>query len=109
MNEIIKFVPLDGPKTGLVVACASDIKPEKVQWLWQDRFPLGKCTLVAGEGGLGKSMGLAWIASTISRGGEWPCQEGQPPCGSIIILSAVDDAADTIVPRLMAADADCSK
>jgi len=30
-------------------------------------------------------------------------------CGSIIILSAEDDAADTIVPRLIAADADCSK
>jgi hypothetical protein len=66
---------------------------------------LGKCTLVAGEGGLGKSMVLSWIAATVSRGGEWPCQEGQPPCGSIIILSAEDDAADTIVPRLMAADA----
>ena len=66
---------------------------------------MGKCTLVAGEGGLGKSMVLSWIAATVSRGGEWPCQEGQPPCGSIIILSAEDDAADTIVPRLMAADA----
>jgi hypothetical protein len=40
----------------LVVARASDIKPKKVQWLWQERFPLGKCTLTAGEGGLGKSM-----------------------------------------------------
>jgi len=50
-------------------------------------------------------MVLSWIAATVSRGGEWPCQEGQPPCGSIIILSAEDDAADTIVPRLMAADA----
>ena len=35
--------------------------------------------------------------------------KGQSRCGSVIILSAEDDAADTIVPRLMAADADCSK
>lgn len=72
-------------------------------------MPLGKCVLVAGEGGLGKSMVLAWVAATISRGKEWPCGEGHARPGSVIILSAEDDAADTIVPRLIAADADCSK
>jgi putative DNA primase/helicase len=65
--------------------------------------------LVAGEGGLGKSMLLSWIAAAVSQGKEWPCGEGWSRCGSVIILSAEDDAADTIVPRLMAADADCSK
>ncbi len=99
----------DGTKGQLVVACASDIKPKKVQWLWQERLPRGKCVLVAGEGGLGKSMVLAWIAATVSRGGEWPCDEGQSSLGSTIILSAEDDAADTVVPRLMANNADCSK
>jgi hypothetical protein len=105
----IELVPLETFNSTLVVTCASEIKPEKVQWLWQERLPRGKCTLVAGEGGLGKSMVLAWIAANVSRGREWPCQEGFSPCGSVIILSAEDDAADTIVPRLMAADADCSK
>ena len=70
----------------LVVRCAADIEPEKVDWLWEQRLPLGKCTLVAGEGGLGKSMVLAWIAATVSRGGDWPCGEGLSPCGSVIIL-----------------------
>jgi AAA domain-containing protein len=93
----------------LVVRCAADIEPKKVDWLWEQRLPLGKCSLVAGEGGLGKSMVLAWIAATVSRGGDWPCGEGQSPCGSVIVLSAEDDAADTIVPRLIAAHADCSK
>jgi putative DNA primase/helicase len=65
--------------------------------------------LVAGEGGLGKSMLLAWIAAAVSRGKEWPCGEGQSRRGSVVILSAEDDAADTIVPRLMAADADRTK
>jgi RecA-family ATPase len=94
---------------GLAIKCAADIKPEKVHWLWEQRLPLGKCVLVAGEGGLGKSMVLAWLAATVSRGGEWPCREGHSSCGSVIILSAEDDAADTIVPRLMAAGADRSK
>lgn len=60
----------DCTKGQLVVARASDIKPKKVKWLWQERLPRGKCVLVAGEGGLGKSMVLAWIAATVSRGGE---------------------------------------
>jgi putative DNA primase/helicase len=97
------------PKNPLVIARASTIKPERVDWLWPDRLPCGKCVLVAGEGGMGKSMALAWVAATVSRGSEWPCKEGQSPCGSVIILSAEDDPADTIVPRLMAADADCDK
>jgi hypothetical protein len=68
----------------LVITRASDMKPERVRWLWPDRFPLGKCTLIAGEGGLGKSMVLAWIATTVSKGGAWPCSEGESPKGSII-------------------------
>ena len=112
MNDtIIKLVPLNDlpEESRLVVKCAADIKPEKIDWLWEQRLPLGKSVLVAGEGGLGKSMVLAWIAATVSRGKDWPCAEGQSRCGSVIILSAEDDAADTIVPRLMAAGADCSK
>src|SRR5262249_18103468 len=112
MNDnIIKLVPRNemAEETRLVVKCAADIKPEKIDWLWDERLPLGKCVLVAGEGGLGKSMLLAWIAAAVSRGKEWPCGEGQSRRGSVVILSAEDDAADTIVPRLMAAEADCSK
>jgi len=106
-----KRVALDAlpQETRLVVKCAADITPEKLDWLWEQRLPLGKSVLVAGEGGLGKSMVLAWISATVSKGGEWPCEEGRSRCGSVIILSAEDDAADTIVPRLIAAGADRSK
>jgi putative DNA primase/helicase len=110
-DNVTRLVPLHElpDESRLVVNCAANIKPAKIDWLWEQRLPLGKCVLVAGEGGLGKSMVLAWIASTVSRGKEWPCGEGQSRCGSTIILSAEDDAADTIVPRLLAADADCNK
>src|SRR6185437_6652831 len=47
----------------LVVRCAADIKPEKVDRLWEQRLPLGKCVLVAGEGGLDKSM--VWPGSLL--------------------------------------------
>jgi hypothetical protein len=62
--------------------------------------------MIVGEPGLGKSQLTAFMASAITTGGHWPCNEGQAPLGSVIILSAEDDAADTIRPRLDAAGAD---
>jgi len=61
--------------------------------------------MIAGDPGLGKSLLTLHIASTVSRGGNWPVDVGRSPLGSVLIVSAEDDAADTIVPRLMAAGA----
>jgi hypothetical protein len=94
----------------LVARNASDIVPEKVEWLWSGRLARGKHTCIAGEPGTGKSqVGVAIIAA-VTTGGEWPCGEGRSPViGNVIILSAEDGAADTIVPRLMAAGADLAR
>jgi AAA domain len=89
----------------LVSRCAADITPEAVRWLWPGRVAIGKQTLVAGEAGLGKSqIGIAMTA-VVTMGGPWPCCEGCGPLGNVIVLSAEDGAADTIVPRLVAAGA----
>jgi len=90
----------------LVSQCAADIKPEPVEWLWPGRIPVGKQTLIAGEPGLGKSQVLIAAAATVTTGGAWPCGEGRAPLGNVIILQAEDGAADTVIPRLMAAGAD---
>jgi putative DNA primase/helicase len=90
----------------LVTRCAADIAPEPVSWLWPGRVALGKLTLFAGEAGLGKSQVAIAITAAVTTGGLWPCNEGRALLGKVIILSAEDDAADTIVPRLMAAGAD---
>jgi putative DNA primase/helicase len=93
----------------LVVQTASDITPVAVNWLWPGRLARGKTTLIGGDPGLGKSQLSTFIAATISHGGSWPCNEGSAPKGSVIVLCAEDGLADTIVPRLMAAGADCRK
>lgn len=93
----------------LVSRCAADIVPEKIEWVWPGRLARGKHTCIAGEPGTGKSqLALAMIAA-VTTGGQWPCGEGKAPVGSAIILSAEDGAADTIVPRLLAAGADLSR
>src|SRR5215831_11909917 len=93
-----------GPE--LIARCAADVKPEPVEWLWPCRVALGKLTLIAGEAGLGKSQLSIALAAAVTTGGEWPCREGRAPQGSAVILSAEDGAADTVIPRLMAAGAD---
>ena len=58
---------------------------------------------------MGKSQVAVDLAATVTTGGAWPCGEGHAPLGNVIILSAEDDAEDTIVPRLMAAGADLQR
>lgn len=96
--------------TGAVLRRVSDIPAQELQWLWPGRIPLGKLTLFAGDPGLGKSFVALDIAARVTRGEKWPDGEqcnGGP--GSVIVLSAEDDPADTIRPRLEAAGADLTK
>jgi putative DNA primase/helicase len=88
---------------------AADIPPQKVEWLWNGRLARGKHTAIAGEPGTGKSQVTIFAAAAITTAEEWPCGEGRAPLGDVIILSAEDGAADTIVPRLMAAGADLKR
>jgi putative DNA primase/helicase len=89
----------------LIVHRASDIAPEAIEWAWPGRIAVGKLTLIAGDPGLGKSNIAAAIVGAVTAGLAWPCGEGDATPGSAIMLCAEDGAADTIVPRLLAAGA----
>jgi hypothetical protein len=93
-------------RSELIAQRADDVSPEPIEWLWPRRIAIGKQTLIAGEAGLGKSQILSAMAAAVTTGGDWPCAEGRAPLGNVIILSAEDGIADTIVPRLMTAGAD---
>ena len=92
----------------IVYECAAKIAPEPVQWIWPGRIPRGKLTLLGGDPDQGKTLTALTIGATITQGGKWP-DGSSAEVGNIVILSAEDDAADTIIPRLMAAGADKSK
>jgi putative DNA primase/helicase len=89
--------------------CMADVAPEPVRWLWPGRIALGKLSLLAGQPGLGKSFLSLDMAARVSRGDGWPCDGGAAEPGGVVLLSAEDDVADTIVPRLIAARADRSR
>ena len=88
----------------------SEVTPQRIEWLWPGRFALGKLTLLSGDPGLGKSFVTLDMAARISNGVPWPDSPTVPnPRGSVVLLSAEDDLADTIRPRLDAAGADVER
>lgn len=102
----------DSPKTSgaPIIVELADVKPEPVSWLWPGRIALGKLSLIAGDPGLGKSFLTLDIAARVSRGAQWPDRRGETnPAGGVVLLSAEDDPADTIRPRLDAAGADVTR
>ena len=87
----------------------SDVRPERVDWLWPARMPLGKVTILDGDPGLGKSTIALDLAARVSRGLPMPgVSAGRRPAG-VVLLSAEDGLADTIRPRLDAAGADVAR
>jgi hypothetical protein len=96
-----------------VLKLLSDVKPEPVRWLWPQRVPLGKLTVIAGDPGLGKTFLTHDMAARVSAGLDWPATDqgashDRHP-GDVVLLSAEDGLADTIYPRLQAAQADLTR
>src|ERR1700677_1206226 len=77
-------------KRRLISHRASDLKPEKLVWVWPGRIPEGKLVLLGGPPGLGKSQLTACMAAVVSNGGSWPCGEGSTLPGDVIFMSAED-------------------
>ena len=92
----------------LHVRCAANIEPEETSWLWPERFPLGKLSLIVGDPESGKSLFCAWMAATVSSGKDWP-DHTSPSAGKVIILQCEDDVAETVVPRIIQYGADLPK
>ncbi|MBN1460973.1 MAG: AAA family ATPase [Armatimonadetes bacterium] len=85
------------------------VKPELVSWLWPGRIPFGKLSILDGDPGLGKSTVALDIAARVSRGLAMPDGTGGAEPAGVVVVSAEDGLADTIVPRLIAAGADLER
>ncbi|MFZ4699971.1 MAG: AAA family ATPase, partial [Candidatus Methylumidiphilus sp.] len=101
------------PETGsaphAAYRCCSDIKPERIDWLWPGRIVSGAFNLIAGNPGLGKGQITCSMASIVTRCGTWPIDGSRCERGSVIMICPEDSAATTIVPRLTAAGADLDR
>lgn len=98
------------PGSQPVLVQLSNIAPTPVRWLWPQRIPLGKLTLLVGDPAVGKSLLCLDLAARVSAGIPWPdSPESSNQPGGVVLLSAEEDLADTIRPRLDAAGADHSR
>lgn len=91
---------------GLV--CAADVQPETVSWLWKQWMPAGKLVVLDGNPGCGKTTIAIDLVARLTTGRAMPDGEPMEPA-SALYLSTEDGAADTIRPRLDAAEADVGR
>jgi hypothetical protein len=98
-----KLEAVIAPTRSIQIINASDVVPRQATFLWYPYLPIGKVVIVAGAPGNGKSQLAALIAGLASRGA-LPGNINEP--SRTLMMCAEDDLSDTVVPRLMAVNAD---
>lgn len=93
----------------LKIISMDEVAVEEVEWLWYPYIPYGKLTIIHGDGGEGKTTLILRLAALLSRGEKLPCDDTAREPIKIIYQTAEDGLGDTIKPRLLAGDADCSQ
>ncbi len=96
------------PHDGVMLTCGDTLTPEPVRWLWPGWLALGKLAILAGAPGTGKTTAALSMAATVTTGTHWP-DGTRALLGDVLVWSGEDDAADTLLPRLLAAGADKSR
>jgi hypothetical protein len=91
---------------GLELVDLDTIEPKEQTWLWNKRIPKRGVTIVAGDGGVGKSVMVVDICTRVTTGTEFP--DGSP-CrkGRVLLFNAEDDPETVLRPRFDAHRADC--
>jgi hypothetical protein len=84
----------------------SAVAAERLEWLWEGRFPLKMTLTLVGQGGVGKSMLTEMIAARVSTGRDYPDgAKNTLPVADIIMMNNEDSPSRSIRPRLEAAGA----
>ena len=94
----------------LVTTSLDSVKSKPVRWTVPDWIPQGKCVLLAGDGGIGKSSISTHLAACFSTGRPAFGLEYKAPAPFKTLFFALeDDPADTMKPRVQAEGGDCSR
>lgn len=100
---------MEDQKIELKIINMADIQSQEIEWLWYPFIPYGKLTIIQGDPGDGKTTLVLNLAAKLSKGIglDEDMQVSEPM--NIIYQTAEDGLADTVKPRLEAADADVRK
>jgi hypothetical protein len=81
----------------------ADVEYSAVEWLWDKWIPFETMTVIAGDGGKGKSTWVTHLVGKATRGE----LTGTPE--SVLLINAEDSDSKVVKPRLLASEADMSK
>jgi hypothetical protein len=62
----------------IISICMADVEREELKWMWFPYIPLGKCTVIDGDPGQGKSFLCTEIAARLSQGEKLPGMSKKP-------------------------------
>ena len=91
--------------TELKMIHLSEVESQQIKWLWYPFIPYGKLSIVQGDPGDGKSTLILNIAAKLSRGECIDENMNITEPVNVIYQTAEDGLADTVKPRLEAANA----
>jgi AAA domain/NrS-1 polymerase HBD domain len=91
---------------GVVVRRLSAVQLRQPKWLWEPILPRGFLTILAGDGGTGKSTVASLIAARLTRGEHPYTGEPTGTPETVIIATSEDDHAMMLKPRMEAYKAD---
>lgn len=86
----------------------SEIQQKEVEWLWKNWIPLGCVSVLEGRKGTGKSTFSAALAAAITAGLPLPGRRDKA-IRDVLWVTAEEDPARAIGPRLAAAGADLGR
>ena len=82
-----------------------ELVPRPIDWLWKGYLARGKLHVLAGAKGAGKTTIIISLAAAFTKGGRLP-DGTKAPIGDVLMWSGEDDAADSLLPRLIASGGD---
>jgi hypothetical protein len=96
------------PRTAKPFKLLAEFRPQPVQWLWEDRIPLGELTILDGDPSSNKSSLTIDLAARVSTGREMPDGTAGRE-GGVVLLQAEDSIRKTLLQRAKAAGADLGR
>jgi hypothetical protein len=94
------YKTLNGQKDRqLIVRKLSSYTRQKVDWLWANRLPRGKVSIMAGDGGEGKTFCIAGISAALTAGNALPGGVRMHP-KDVLVWHGEDGTEDTIYGRM---------
>jgi len=105
VEQIARSVSRYDPEHEDLFTVMADVTPRDVTFLWRPYFVRGAVNLLEGDGNVGKTYFLCWLAAMLSSGKALPGQEAMDPQG-VLFLSAEDDPETTLFQRFTRMGAD---